>query len=187
MAIPVCAGENINPYIFGHAQMEASQMFRRAGVLLEWREEKLNWCRKSDRPTIHIAYSFQTAADLEPGSLAYAMPYEGVHINVFYDRIPGSDNNSRAKALAHVLVHEITHILQGVSRHSDSGIMKARWDKADYTRMRWVPLAFTDFDVLLIQQGIQSWVTGERFQNMGARSLTIVPLATGVISSNKGL
>jgi hypothetical protein len=30
--------------------------------------------------------------------------------------------------LAHVLVHEITHILQGIDRHSESGVMKSPGD-----------------------------------------------------------
>ena len=34
--------------------------------------------------------------------------------------------------LANVLVHEITHILQGPCWHSDTGVMKARWTHTDY-------------------------------------------------------
>ena len=56
--------------------------------------------------------------------------------------------------LAHVLVHEITHILQGLSRHSESGVMKARWDSQDFAQMSWKPLPFTAEDVDLIQRGL---------------------------------
>ena len=39
--------------------------------------------------------------------------------------------------LGHVLAHEIAHLLEGTDLHSDSGIMKARWNSSDY-EMRWL-------------------------------------------------
>lgn len=56
--------------------------------------------------------------------------------------------------LAHVLVHEITHILQGTCRHSDTGIMKARWTHQDYMEMGQKPLSFTEKDLQLIRTGL---------------------------------
>jgi hypothetical protein len=58
--------------------------------------------------------------------------------------------------LAHVLAHEITHILQGVSRHSESGVMKATWDQRDFEKMAWKPLTFTERDVMLIHFGLEA-------------------------------
>ena len=37
----------------------------------------------------------------------------------------------QAKILGHILAHEIVHMLQGVARHSNTGLMKARWDTED--------------------------------------------------------
>ena len=37
--------------------------------------------------------------------------------------------------LAHVLVHEITHVLEGVDRHTGQGVMKARWTEDDLALM----------------------------------------------------
>jgi len=34
--------------------------------------------------------------------------------------------------LAHVIVHEITHLIKGTDEHSESGILKQRWEPADY-------------------------------------------------------
>ena len=56
--------------------------------------------------------------------------------------------------LAHVLVHEMTHILQGVSRHSETGVMKAHWDESDFGQMRIKALPFTEADIHLIQRGV---------------------------------
>jgi hypothetical protein len=55
-----------------------------------------------------------------------------------------------------MLVHEITHILQGVSRHSDSGIMKARWEEDDYSHMDTKPLVFTKTHIVLIHQALNA-------------------------------
>jgi hypothetical protein len=52
--------------------------------------------------------------------------------------------------LGHVLVHEITHVLQEVPRHSESGMMKARWEGADFARMRHQTLPFAEEDIRLI-------------------------------------
>ena len=56
--------------------------------------------------------------------------------------------------LAHVLAHEISHILQGTDQHSARGVMKALWDINDYLRMARHPLPFTDLDIQLIYRGL---------------------------------
>ena len=56
--------------------------------------------------------------------------------------------------LGHVLAHEITHVLQGINRHSDGGVMKAEWDAADFEQMRSRTLPFTETDVILIERGL---------------------------------
>jgi hypothetical protein len=57
--------------------------------------------------------------------------------------------------LAHVLVHEITHLLEGIDRHSESGVMKAHWSSDDTLEMAWKPLAFTEEDKYLIHRGLK--------------------------------
>ncbi len=56
--------------------------------------------------------------------------------------------------LAHVMAHEITHILEGVSRHSNSGIMRALWSEDDHKMMKKHPLSFAPEDVELIRSGL---------------------------------
>jgi hypothetical protein len=80
--------------------------------------------------------------------LAYPLPYEGSHILILYDRLLRKfQEGGISSLLAHVLVHEDTHILQGIHRHSDRGVMKANWDGSDYKAMRWKPLSFTAEDI----------------------------------------
>jgi hypothetical protein len=129
----------------------AGQMFARIGITVEWGKGEPP-VASSLEPPIVIELATHVPAHFKPGVLAYALPYEGAHITVFYDRIqykpqPGA-------LLAHVMVHEITHLLQAVNRHSDEGIMKAVWTSREFCAMRSYPLRFTEEDVELIYLGM---------------------------------
>jgi hypothetical protein len=100
-----------------------------------------------------VTMSTATPANEHPGALACAQPFRG-GIRVFYDRVQGYPPSIRARLLAYVLAHEITHVLEGRARHSESGIMKAHWDAGDMRQMGAKRLTFTAFDVLLIRQGL---------------------------------
>ena len=66
---------------------------------------------------IHIELAEHTPDKLMPGALAYALPYEGVHIRVFLDRVEKSVGaNGLPCVLAHVLHTRLGHILQGLVR-----------------------------------------------------------------------
>jgi hypothetical protein len=133
------------------AQAEASQMFAAIGVKLDWS------CRKSGlQQAIVIGLAVRAPENRKPGELAYALPYEGTHIVIFHDRVSKMAPNQVSSVLAHVLVHEVTHILQGIPRHSESGVMKAQWDSNDFAQMTWKPLPFTDDDADLIQRGLDA-------------------------------
>ena len=95
-----------------------------------------------------------TAPDLLPGALAYALPFEGVHICVFYDRIQASGPAVESVLLGHVLAHEIGHILEGVPNHEQSGLMKAQWTTEEQRSMKYARMMFTSADVNLIHQGL---------------------------------
>src|SRR5208337_2177136 len=102
------------------------------GVGLEWRN--VSSCPASP-DVIQISFAYLAPKELPAGALAYALPYEGAHIVVFYERVKLKSGYAR-QLLAYVLVHEIAHILQGIRRHSQSGIMKASWDYRDYDKMQ---------------------------------------------------
>jgi predicted Zn-dependent protease len=79
-------------------------------------------------------------------------------VNVFCDRIAGLLSALPHQAgvmLGHVLAHELTHVLQRVVRHSDTGIMQAHWTVRDLSAMSPKPLPFTPHDVYLIRDGIR--------------------------------
>jgi hypothetical protein len=128
----------------------AGAMFASAGIKIDWRET-LEGCPPQG---ILITVGQRTPQDFHPGALAYALPYEGAHAQVFYDRIAARGNALMPHLLAHVLVHEITHILQGVTRHSAEGVMRAQWNQQDFHLMLGRSLEFARLDVDLIHDGI---------------------------------
>jgi hypothetical protein len=133
----------------GRAKTVSSSIFAGIGVKIKWHD-------LSNCPTegILITFSNETPVSVLPGALAYARPYEGTHIVVFYDRLKKNPGNVSI-VLGHVMTHEVTHILQGMPRHSESGVMKAQWTVVDYEEMTWRPLQFTDEDVMLIHHGLK--------------------------------
>ena len=135
-----------------NAAARASSLFLSAGVKLEWHSE-VGFCQ-GQPDAIVVTLLTSTPKTFHPGALAFALPYEGVHIQVFYDRIAGAERELAPTLLAYVIVHEITHILQGIDCHSKRGVMKAHWDSYDYTRMKWGQLPFTAFDIEMIQGGL---------------------------------
>jgi len=129
----------------------ASKMFSEIGVTVVWHTGFHN----CPADAILISLGVNTPASLKPGALAFARPYEGSHIQVFYDRISNfREPGVIPTLLAHVLVHEITHILQCVARHSETGIMKANWDDQDLFQMRLKALAFAPEDIGFIYKGL---------------------------------
>ena len=134
------------------AKAMAGKILAKVGILVEWR---------TGRPltiagrTILVDVAEETAKDYYPNALALAKPYEGAHVEIFYQRINNAVTpETRPALLAHVLVHEIVHIIQGIKRHSEEGMMKARWDAHDYLIMARKSLQFTDADLSLIRQGM---------------------------------
>ena len=107
-----------------------------------------------------ISLNMGTPANRKPGELAHTSPREGTHIVILYDCVRDCVRKVKptkfSGVLAHVMVHEVTHILQGIPRHSASGVMKARWDDYDFVQMAWKPLPFTDVDIDLIQRGLDA-------------------------------
>jgi hypothetical protein len=82
---------------------------------------------------------------------------------VFYDRVRFLShswtgcNGPVNRLLAYVLVHEITHIIEGICRHSTEGIMKANWERADYFAMGKNRFVLARDDVELINRGLVRW------------------------------
>jgi hypothetical protein len=153
-----------NPRVLFRAEAMAVGMFAGIGVRLRWELAAPRPARSpKELPDTEIVIRFatKTPAGFHPGAQGYALPYaqSGVQITLFYDRVLGPAVGTEGAAsvlLAHALVHEITHVLQGVARHSAQGVMKAQWTPEDRAQMKQKPLPFTDYDVELIRLAMAS-------------------------------
>jgi hypothetical protein len=142
-----------DPGVIERAKTQASQAFEVIGVRLDWHRHS-SPCRADRSQHIRIRL-ITTAPDYHRGALAHAFVYEGANIEVFYDRVRKAiERQSVPILLAHVLIHEITHMLQGIERHADSGVMKGHWSYPDFVRMKNRTLPFTAEDILFIHRGI---------------------------------
>jgi hypothetical protein len=149
--VTVCTTLSSDMGVDNQAQATATKIFAGIGVNIQWRGSA-----SCPPEAIFITISDRTPDSFMPGALAYARPYERTHIVVFFDRVSHTAASSAVPfLLGHVIAHEVTHILQGIARHSDQGLMKPRWGSADYMAMAWKPLPLTDEDVKLIYSGLQ--------------------------------
>jgi hypothetical protein len=138
------------------AEPLAAQIFWQAGIELDWRG--LTRCRSEAQGAIVVNLLQQTPRDVGPVALGRAclIANQGGRIDIFMDRFSKFPTRFQPVILAHVLAHEIAHVLQGVPRHSAIGIMKAQFSQDDFDDMRFRPLRFTQEDIALIRLGIAS-------------------------------
>jgi hypothetical protein len=144
------------------ARGKTTWMFARIGVQMRWRtgQPRAVPPNRGCEAPIAIQFEADVPARFLPGALAYALPYDqsGTRIRVFLNRIAtGLDRTSARSLLANVLSHEITHVIQGTSRHSDTGVMKAHFEKDDFQQMKFEPLPFASEDIELIHLGLARW------------------------------
>ena len=154
----------VPPAALFQAKSLAREMFAGIGVPVHWQGPTPRDTDAGCWLPVEIDFDAGLPGTDRPGSMAYAMPYlEGrVRIHVFVGRVASMvPANRMGILLGHVLVHEITHVLQGVSRHSEEGVMKARWNIPDFRAMEAHPLPFDRLDVLLIHAGVRRSTVGE--------------------------
>jgi hypothetical protein len=140
LADEVCRAESI-----------AARILANAGVHLDWR----SGTSRVPAPVETIEIQLDDAAPTNNTSteaLGYTLmgQTEGVRIHVFLDRIRALDKRRSGLVMGHVLAHEIGHLLEGVSRHSETGVLKANFNAADVRAMAKAPLQFAPEDAALI-------------------------------------
>ena len=155
--------------ILSMAKLVVAGILSEAGVQLRWFAGERQG--DSNQPAVTITFSACTPGTLLPGAMGYALPYAtgGVRITLFLDRMQpvlARSPNTRGAILGHVIAHELVHVLQGIGRHSDSGLMKGRWSEDDFQQMGVKPLGLAPGDLALITSGLA---------RRGALTLTVAP------------
>ena len=145
--------------VLSRARTLAAEMFSGVGVRLDWRAGRRAESQLLREGAIAVRLTLDTPVEFRTSVGAFATPTEGVHVTVLYKHLAWSlaKPGLAPALLAHVLVHEITHILEGIARHSESGIMKPFWTSGDYYEMQTKMLSFAPEDMELIRRGLAQW------------------------------
>jgi len=150
------------------AEVMATRMFADIGVRVQWAscrahrrsEPDSDSCPLKRPKEIVVRMASRRAGSASSDVFAAALPYasDGIRVTVFYAELREAfcaRPRLESAVLAHVLVHEITHVLQGLARHSPTGVMRARWNAADYSNLEKRPMQFAGDDAELIQLGLR--------------------------------
>jgi len=146
----------------GRAERTATGIFAGIGVPVVFRAGVERKSNREGAVSIEMQLDAKTPAQFHAGAMAYAMPIgaSGTSIHVFCDRVLNtSPDGGTGTILGHVMAHEIAHVLEGVSRHSAEGVMKARWEPPDYRQMKSGTLPFDPTDAELIHAGLEKMAT----------------------------
>lgn len=142
--------------VLARARYMAGKVLAGADVTVKWakgerpRDPQQTYC--GERLT--IVFDAKAGAGFAAQAMAYTTLNAGwsTEIHIFYDRVSiFADHARMPEFLGHVLAHEIAHVLEGVSRHSGDGVMKARWGERDCAELVRKPLPFAEEDVELIR------------------------------------
>ncbi len=148
--------------LLARAQEEVTQLYAAIGVRASWLETRHLPSRPPAASThgdvgapdlILVVLNPSMTARLAPppnavGMAASTPSGEGRIAYVFYDRLKTVlplDNGSNMAALGFVMAHEIGHLLLPYGSHSETGVMRGRWDlegfrRFDLRRLRFTPL-----------------------------------------------
>lgn len=89
----------------------------------------------------------------------------GTTASVFWDRVlqaAKSPKVTRAELLAAVMAHEAGHLLLGLDSHSQEGLMAARWDTNQFTKISQGTLRFLGRQRRIVQRSAIKRLTAER-------------------------
>jgi hypothetical protein len=142
---------DLDVVVLAGAEGTAARIFAQVDVKLEWKIGT----PPANAPGENLAMAFDAAAParFDAGALGYAtVGGSGTTIHIFYYRVLRQNAGELLPViLGHVMAHEITHVLEGIPRHSDTGLMKAQWQADDYYRMSRSPLPFAPIDADMVR------------------------------------
>ena len=154
------SGATLDAWMVSTAQDQASKLLAEAGVVLDWRRgapaEDI-----AGPETVVVRFVANAPRDQARTALAAARPYgASSEISVFNDRVTAYmqpfPNADRGRVLGHVLAHEIVHVLEGVARHSDTGLMIGNWTWRELRLATTSGLHMAEEDRRLVNYGLEA-------------------------------
>jgi hypothetical protein len=140
----------VDTMVLSMARGVASRIFKDLEVKVRWNFGKPKLSTRCDE-TIGIIFDADVPQTFSPKALAYAtVSDKNAPIHVFYTRMFTTYSRSLLPdLLGHVMAHEITHVIQGNAQHSGQGLMKAKWDARDCSKIH--SLYFAEEDAAAIR------------------------------------
>jgi len=143
------------------AQDRASKLLAPTSVRLIWHNTPFGGSNSANA----LAMTFMVTAPAShrtpknEHALAAAWPYASgrQQILVFNDRVASfiaPYGRRSGLVVGHILAHEIGHLLEGIVRHSDSGLMRAKWTPDDLQTITREGLGLAPFDQELIRANL---------------------------------
>lgn len=152
------------------AEKVAAEPFAQAGIRIDWMNcgrptettEEQAACSEAAFPNHLEVRLRQRSLNLAESTLGLSYVGEdgiGCHADVFYAGIPPVEQEvhlSSGTILGLAIAHELGHLLLGTKSHSDSGIMRAVWQKPELSGARKGALRFSDAQALRMKARLAS-------------------------------
>jgi hypothetical protein len=149
VTVHLAKGELVPLTVLLQAERTATWIYAGIGVKLKW--------SSSGKDGLSLQFDAGLPEGFHPGALGYAMPFAqtGTRVHVIVDRLHVQVSKPLGGALlGHVMAHELAHVLEGFTHHSETGVMKARWDHGDLEQMTRRPLSFSAEEAAAIGLGL---------------------------------
>jgi hypothetical protein len=163
MTVLVYNYAQVSPPLVTRAQEIATMIFEQAGIDTTWLLcpvvqadlKKYPTCDQTPRVTdfalrLLPASMVEKLPDSDNEAIGFAqrcpIDERGCVVNVFYstvDQLTSEVGAREERILAHVMAHELGHLLLGPNAHSPSGIMRGIWSRDDLRFISWSNLLFT--------------------------------------------
>lgn len=124
MPVTVCDFAGVDPAVLAAAEGVASDVYRTAGVIIEWTE---SGC-VAGAPRLYVNLVSVDSADVHLGELVVGFAESGgLTATVLYNRVQHLARRHHKKpqmVLGYVIAHELGHLLLPPHAHSMTGIMR---------------------------------------------------------------
>lgn len=149
-------------FVFRKAELVATGIYDAIGVRVVWRSDERHPSGCVSQPlhsTILVSFRISDSGSVNDQALALSHPYlkTGPCVTLLMDRLEAAIQLNPLSAYAlvgHVIAHELGHVLEGVTRHSDTGLMKERWLTNEVWKMKEHPIEFAPSDAALIRAAL---------------------------------
>jgi hypothetical protein len=140
--------------VLSAARQEAVGIFARAGIEIVWHDEAAD-APAAYRFAVKIVAHALDYAGAKPHVMGVALrETRGTLVYAFFGRVSDFARAQRIPSstmLAHVIAHEVGHLLLPKGWHSERGLMRGKWDRAQVETAVRGELTFTPEEIRSIR------------------------------------